>query len=381
MRISLTIALLLSFALTGCLSTVRVKRAPLSEPELEKQLPPPTDADKAEQQQEIKAQNLQTKVEGIPFYIKVAKCKQETSWLQPVYTLTLKKTVKERFKDEAAANKAADACKKEKLKNPAADCADKPKLEDSVNTWSQVLSLSQFQTTDAVRDLRVRTATPGQMSQLLANIIEQDWRAISGLPPYLPLQQKEGALIASSNVIQVSNTSTPEALVDYSRLYYYNGVRPWVGSSQVDVKLASDGTMTEGSSQVQSQTLSTILSALPISSVLSEVSKAAIASPLKEIIIEGENPLGRQEDPYETIKTFEYILTIQQENYKYTRTAYAAFAIPCVPVTDGVQTGYALTIETPSGGAAKKEDPNTVKVSGTVVLPSPATTPPAPATK
>src|SRR5208283_5318929 len=122
------VALLLSLSLTGCLSTVRIKRAPLSKTEID-------------------AQNKQTKVEGIPFYIKVAKCKQETSWLQPVYTLILKKTVSQKFVDQDAADTAAEACKKEKLQNPKASCKDKPKLDENVSTRTQVLSLSQFQGT------------------------------------------------------------------------------------------------------------------------------------------------------------------------------------------------------------------------------------------
>ena len=60
----------------------------------------------------------------------------------------------------------------------------------------------------------------------------------------------------------VSKTSAPEAVVDYAKAYYLKAPRPWVGSSQVDEKLAADGTLTEGSVQVQSQTLSTILTAV-----------------------------------------------------------------------------------------------------------------------
>ena len=68
------------FVLTGCLDTARIKRAPLH----------PT----AEEEQ-------QTNVPGVPFYVKVAQCKQETTWLQPYYALTLKKTITTKFADEA----------------------------------------------------------------------------------------------------------------------------------------------------------------------------------------------------------------------------------------------------------------------------------------
>src|SRR5260370_9551542 len=78
-----------SFLLQSCLSTVRIKRDPLDATALE-------EAKKS------------TDTEGIPFYVKRALCKQQSVWLQPIYTLTLKRTVTSKFQDEQAA-KAAKA--------------------------------------------------------------------------------------------------------------------------------------------------------------------------------------------------------------------------------------------------------------------------------
>jgi hypothetical protein len=220
-RAKLTFILITCVIFQGCLSTVRIKRDPITL----------TAADEKE-----------TSLQGIPFYMKVGRCKQETSWIQPFYTLTLKKTVKYKFVDEDAAKKAGS------------------KLSESpVTSATKTLNLTQFSNGE-VTNLRALLSKPGTAAKSEADQIEAKWNMISRWPDYVPLNVKEDALVSSGESLEVSNTSTPEAIVDYSRMYYYNSPRPWVGTSQVDVKLASDGTLTEGSSQVQGQTLSTIIS-------------------------------------------------------------------------------------------------------------------------
>ena len=112
---AIAVSLCLCGLLTGCLDTVRVKRAPLH----------PTAGD-----------DQQTNVPGVPFYIKVAQCKQETTWLQPYYTLTLKRTEKTAFVDEAAAKEAA-------AKDPSKPPPTLPPPE--VTVAAQVLSFSNYQ--------------------------------------------------------------------------------------------------------------------------------------------------------------------------------------------------------------------------------------------
>jgi hypothetical protein len=283
------------------------------------------------------ADENKTNVDGIPFYIKVARCKQETSWIQPFYTLTLKKTVKFKFLDEDAAKKAA------------------AKLPESIVTSAtKTLNLTKFRN-DEVQNLRALLSKPGIASKPESDLIEAKWKTISGWSDYVPLSEKEDVLVKSEDVVEVSNTSAPDTLVDYSRVYYYNTPRPWVGSSQVDAKLAADGTLSEGSSQVQSQTLSTIISALPISALLSKAAGiGAAAGPGPGVQIE---------------QTVQYELTIQEDAYKHTHARYVKFGLPCALEKDGVKSDYALTIDTSGQGSSKKDDDNTVKVNGAIVLP------------
>ena len=277
MRAILVATLCLCAVLTGCLSTARIKRSP-------------TDPTQAEQQ------NRKTDVPGIPFYIKVGQCKQETQWLQPFYTLTLKKTITTKFKDEALAKAQDDECKacaKACAGSPPADakactqcnanypdgCESAPTLPPpQVSTNTQVLSLSNFQKPE-VHSLQTAVNSynaAGSAAAEGAQNIDALWNAIFAWEYYLPLTRKEDALVDSTDAVLVANKSTLERVVDYTRTYYYNTPRPWVGSSQLEVDLDADQTLTKGTAQVQSQTLSTILSALPTSSVLTSVANAGL---------------------------------------------------------------------------------------------------------
>jgi hypothetical protein len=337
-KVCLISVVCLSLVSQGCLSTVRIKRDPL-------------DATK-----KAKAQESED-AQGIPFYIKTASCKQQTIWLQPVYTLTLKRVITSKFEDEAAAKTA-----KAELPSPR------------VISSTKVLSLSQMD--KDVVDLRALLSkpisaeqdVPSQKAQV--DQIEDLWEKISAKPDYNPLKVSEDSLVASSDVFRAANTSSPEVLVDYSRMYYYNSPRPWVGSSQVGAKLASDGTLTEGSAQNQTQTLSTLISALPVSAVLTKVAELGVGAP-----VTGAVPGAA---PIKIIRTASYDLGIQQQTYRHTHSRYVMpVTVPCAIAADGVacpvgaatsSCSYALQVET-ADTAGTKEDANAVKVNGTISLP------------
>ncbi|MGO8790881.1 MAG: hypothetical protein ACLQVL_26350 [Terriglobia bacterium] len=326
MRIVSIFTLAACLMLGGCLSTVRIKTADSTS------IPKGGD------------------VPGIPFYVKTAKCKQETTWIEPVYTLALKKTTTYKFLDEDAAKKAGS-------KLPPAE----------VRVATKVLSLSEFQPTNTdLQELLALLAKPNA-SEADNAPIEHAWDKLSKIPDYLPLNTSEDSLISGgTNVIMISNTASPEAMVDYTRVYYYNAPRPWIGTSQVDAKLAADGTLTEGSAQVQSQTLSTLLTTATslFSTAFAKVPSFGIVAPT-------------------TTTTVQYDLSIQKELYQHSHTRYENFANPCLPASPAVTTGYALTITVPgqpsTPASTAKDDASNVKVTGTVTLPkTPPATPTAP---
>jgi hypothetical protein len=65
------------------------------------------------------------------------------------------------------------------------------------------------------------------------------------------------------------------SVVDYSTKYSINQSKPFSGSSNADFKLSADGTLNEASGQVQDNTFSTILSALPISTLITSAAGVA----------------------------------------------------------------------------------------------------------
>lgn len=325
MRAALAFALIMGVSLTGCLSTVKIKA----------QSVPLVPGDPRD-------------VPGVPFYTKVAMCKQETSWSEPVFTLLLRETVTYKFVDEAAAKKAGLT-----LPSPL---VQPPK--------TKVLSFSQFETLKKQLDIlssTINQTQAGSDSDLQA--ITDAWTVISQAPDYVPLSVPEDKLIGSTDVIELSNQSNPELMVDYKTVYFYNAPRPLIGSSQIDSKLASDGTLTEGSSQVQSQTGSTILNT--ITSVF-----GGLASKIPAF------GGGEQIPPDAKQEHHEFSLTIQRESYTHTHTRYVAFSLPCPVETNGVRTAYALTVTPPGQPQAAKDDSSNIKVSGTVTLPKTPSSPP-----
>lgn len=333
MRVHVALLVVICFFSTGCLSTARIKRDPsvLSAKDIEK-----------------------TDVKGIPFYVKTARCKQETTWLQPFYTLTFKKTTKTVFIDEDAANKEAESTKTPKPKLP----------EPIVSTSNQVLSLSEYSAWEVLQ-LRAYLGKSGSVTPDEGKQIEDSWNAIAVWTPYVPLAQEEDALIGSADAVEVANLSTPEVSVDYSRVYYYNGPRPWIGSSQLDVKLAADGTLSEGSNQIESETLSNFV---PISAVLSAA--ALTAGSAATTALPGQPPPPPA--PYATQEKVQYQLTIKEDAYRRTHSKYVGFSTPCALDPTGVTTQYSLTISLSPEKEEKKDNGNTVKVNGSVVLPKKA---------
>jgi len=371
-RTVLLATLCLCAILTGCLSTARIKRSP-------------TDPTQAAQQ------NRKTDVPGIPFYVKVGQCEQETQWLQPFYTLTLKKTITTKFKDEAAAKAQDDECKacaKACAGTPPADakactqcqakypkgCEPAPTLPPpQVSTNTQVLSLSNFQKPEvhnlqvAVNSYNPAGSDAPEAAKKGADNIDALWNTIFAWEYYLPLTRNEDTLVASSDAILIANKSTVERVVDYTRTYYYNTPRPWVGSSQLEVDLDAEQTLTKGTAMVQSQTLSTILSALPTSSVLTSVANAGLGAGKVAALAAAPT------NPYTPKEVIEYQLTIVQNAYRHTHTRYVVPPkVPCDIVSGGVKDNYALSIDTAPSVAPQPDankPPPTTPAPGTTTPP------------
>ena len=88
-------------------------------------------------------------------------------------------------------------------------------------------------------------------------------KALGEVTDYQPVDLRQAGLIDGDNLALIANRSLPDSIVDYQHQYFYNVRQPISGSSTASIKIAADGTMSEASATVQSDTLKTVLSAVP----------------------------------------------------------------------------------------------------------------------
>src|ERR1017187_9315392 len=266
-----------------------------------------------------RSDSLATQPKGIPFYVKTCVCKQETAWLEPQYILVFEsKSGDFPFGPVQKVLTRSDFQKKE-----VQDFIARPDL----NTWRNVIAtMKDMDSYNEGND----SLFPNRLSKAEA---EGDW-------------------------IRVSNTGAIEVVVDYGNVFYLNSARPIAGSTQVDAKLAGDGTLTEGSAQLQDQTLSTITGM--ITSLVSSASKATKAA----IIQESK-------------------LTVTTKVYKHTHSQYDPSTGPkpgsCKALPEGVVGGSFTVTEASSAGNSKPDSSgkdNTISITGSIVLPKATTVAP-----
>ncbi|HVO81650.1 MAG TPA: hypothetical protein VMT28_13025 [Terriglobales bacterium] len=277
-----------------------------------------------------KSNSLSSDPKGIPFYAKTAVCKQETVWLEPQYVLSYEQKIG----------------------------------KDAFGPIEKVLSRREF----LDKTVQGFILQPGDLDAWSTKIVT--------LPGPSAVNESDAASILAEeklgNWTRVANSATLDAVVDYSIVFYLNSKRPLAGTGQIDGKLAADGTLTEGSAQIQDQTLATVASA--ISSLTGSASTAAKIVGL------------------DTSSDFK--LTVKTRFYKHIHDQYAAglglAPDKCTPASAGVFGGWFSVSEATDSAGSKPsgtDKENTITLNGSIVLPksaaptpgtpSPTTPPPA----
>jgi hypothetical protein len=196
--------------------------------------------------------------------------------------------------------------------------------------------------------------------------IEDKWDAVVKLAPPDPFTVDENKLNTSERVVKVANSTAPKVYVDYSTVYYYNVGKPLAGTAQASLKLASDGTMTEGSAQVESKTLQTFLDLLPVKDVLTAAAKSA-----------GGFALTETGTPKAVPTTVKYELAAEVKTFKHTHSEFvkrdskSKTAAPqvCEPPSDDVLAGNMLVEEVSEPKKKADDSEQTISVSGSIQLP------------
>ncbi len=243
---------------------------------------------------------------GIPFYVKTSGCKREIVRLKPYYLLTLTTKTGEK----TSQSESAVVCKRDYT-----SAAIQTLLEDA----------------RAGRD------------------ITSSWRTARTSV----CDRTDEAVMGSPNSYVASDTISAYAYVDYLNPYTLNVRRPIVGSASATTKLAVDGTLSEGTAQMEDKTVSTLLSAVPSADLIKNAAGFA---------------------PAVVAPTSSYELKIEEKAVKFTWTyhdpaTHAACEKDPQLVSDPPTAGKPDLVVEDAGAEKKASDDNTVKVSGSIQLP------------
>ena len=180
-----------------------------------------------------------TVLPGIPFYPKRAVCRQETVWLEPIYVLTREDSFTTSDPKQPRIVKEVKSARRSDLSNANGDMAKIVALQAALNR------------------------AKGSMTEAALKNIDMAWTALA-VTPTMSL-----APPSDTDLVLAADSLVPDFYVDYSRPYYFNTRMPWLGSSTANATLAPDGTLTQGQATVDNQTVSAILSLLPVNALLS----------------------------------------------------------------------------------------------------------------
>jgi hypothetical protein len=302
-----------------------------------------------------------TELQGIPFYSKKGVCNKESVWLEPQYTLQI--TI------------VADG--------------------EAPMTRTMVLSRAGYLGADTEVLLQTLTGLKGsyRLSEIVPascpSAIGVKWEPISANPQYsvTPNLDSNAALLqqaeSSQNVVLISNAAEVGAAVDYTHRDYLNTVSPWNGSSQVDAKLAADGTLTEGSVQRDDETLSTVLTSITSlvgdftgASTATAVAAAPAAVTPNGIEPQAAHPSGgtpRASCPaYRSwpgaIKVVKYTYSLKTVVYRHDHKEQSDLSGKCSLLGDRVWGGnFVVSVE--DGSGSDKKSGKAIEFSGQIKLP------------
>jgi hypothetical protein len=206
-----------------------------------------------------------TLLKGLPFYIKRGRVTHETSRIETLATLTL------------AGNKIQLDDKGNAV----------GKNVDFVGVKTVSLSIPRMLEEIATLQVKIQTARAAGTSENQ----QASWDEVQAQFHSLPIYDGSipGALPLERNVL------TQSSYVDYSKPFYLNKVQPLSGSSEIDISLAADGTLTKASAKGEDKTFEQLLSFIPKADTLIDKTKTAPAeeaetkiAALKEAV-----PLGK----------------------------------------------------------------------------------------
>jgi len=285
----------------------------------QKSIPPAVEASKCT------ADDKSCELPGVPFYLVAYRCAHSTSWIRPIYLVTVTVTRAADDKTETAVSRVYD------FKTFTAP--DDP--EKKANKVQKAL-------------LAIRSAGAVAKYETLLD----DFKANESSDLGAFRQERLPSLPEGENTVLAANVVAPERYVSTDAVYFYNVQRPFNGSANAEINLNEEGILTKASGQVTDKTLDTILSTLGTLGAAALAIPAAAAgatAPAATAQAEGIRALDGGEAKYK------FSIQIETKLYKYTHTAYVAKASPpCTPIRTevGASEDFNSTFEDVTPGAS-----------------------------
>jgi hypothetical protein len=304
----------------------------------------------------VKGQTPADELPGIPFYTKQGVCKKESDWLEPQYTLVLGVAI------------------------------------DGGPPTTHTLALSRQGYVDAGTQTLVQMIQglkgPYPAHEVAPNAcpaaIGRQWESVAANPVFkielaLDLNGRLQNAETQGNVILVKNRAKIGTQVDYTKRYYLNARSPWVGSSQVDAKLADDGTLTEGSAQRDDETWNTILTT--ISSLVGDFTGAAAATAPAAAAPAPTQPPGTITESVtlpvcssvpgwpEPKRTVRYTYSLKTVIYRHHHESTSTDLQNACSMNEGRVYGGNFTVTEEDASGKDKKSNKAIEFSGSITLP------------
>ncbi len=163
-------------------------------------------------------------LDGIPFFPHTGVCRQDTTYVQPVYRVVVQAISGNR----------------------------------EITLFEAVLTATAIGSPEMHALRCVVTAADADPLRIGEAFVELT----------APVTHRYGPLAPPMGLFLASNTASAESQVDYRAPLYLNASRPWIGSAGASARLAPDGTLAEATAEMKDATLDTLLSMVPAKDVL-----------------------------------------------------------------------------------------------------------------
>jgi hypothetical protein len=256
-------------------------------------------------------------VGGVPFYVKTAVCEHNTAYIFSYYVITY-----------------------QTLSN-----------EKVVTTESVTMSSATYNSLKEVKDFLEILRKKDNLNTNDIRSANEKWNILkdpkNNIDPY-------HKALGHSGRSMIANTAIAKVIVDYDHLYTLNARVPFAGSVNTSYKLNADGTLSEGSSQIEDKTFETVLN------FVSETLKAATSAGI--MALDGGHPYWQAKTEKRALKiTYSYF-------EKFNEGCNVADTLP----QDKKKTSFVIEEIAPKDTAQKddaKPKDNEITVTGKITLP------------